>query len=70
MTHPDFGECGFEEELTPEQVAIVDLAKTVRVLKEGHSEFMSLVNSELKMLEEDIKKLEKEIWTLKNEDKS
>ncbi len=70
MTHPDFGERGFEEELTPEQVAIVDLAKTVRLLKESHSEFMSLVNSELKMLEEDVKKLEQKIWTLENEDKS
>ena len=70
MTHPDFGERGFEEELTPEQVAIADLAKAVLALKESYSEFVSLANSEIKMLKEDIKKLEQQMWTLKNEDKS
>jgi len=66
MTHPDFGERGFEEELTPEQVAIVDLAKTVRVLKEVQEEQEKRMDSEMKVLREDIKKLEKAIWNLKN----
>lgn len=70
MTHPDFGERGFEEELTPEQVAIVDLAKTVRVLKEAQEEQQKRMDSEMNVLREDIKRLEKQIWTLKNEDKS
>lgn len=59
MTHPDFGERGLEEELTPEQVAIVDLAKTARLLTD-----------EIKILKRDLMKLEEKLWTLKNEDKS
>ena len=63
MTHPDFGERGFEEELTPEQVAILKINKDMKV----HARYFE---SQIKILQEDIQRLEQQIWTLKNEDKS
>jgi hypothetical protein len=57
MTHPDFGEGGRDrdEELTAEQVALIDLTRAVRVLSE-----------ELMIIKKDLMTLEEKLWKLES----